>query len=124
MLHELRHPHVVNMFRVIPLGWPSPDSKALDLEFCGDGDVTTAPLSTAEILTCFEQVLSALLFCHSQGTRVITLKVTTPTLGMVQLWISRFPRPPRFTGFFCFMGLHFPTAVQLLLLKQAFCTGT
>ena len=89
MLHELRHPHVVNMFRVIPLGWPSPDSKALDLEFCGDGDVTTATLSTAELLTRFEQILSALL-----STLVLKelLFIVGGSLAVSGLW-SMFQKP-------------------------------
>ena len=72
LLDLLRHPHVVNLYRVLQLGWPSADSIALDMEYCLYGDLLHARLGTTEVRACFEQVRAALLYCHSQGAHAIT----------------------------------------------------
>ena len=84
MLHELRHPHVVNLYRVLGLRWPSEDSVALDMEHCVLGDVLHARLSTMELRACFEQMLSALLYLHSEGAGTISLNTATATIDMVR----------------------------------------
>ena len=71
-LDLLRHPHVVQMYRVLPLDWPSPGSIALDMEWCSGGDMLNARLSTLDMRKCFEQVLEALLAGHAYGARAIT----------------------------------------------------
>ena len=77
LLSELRHPHVVNMYRVLQLGWPSRESIALGLEYCERGDVLGMQLSTGALEACFEQILSALLYLHGQGARTISLSIAT-----------------------------------------------
>ena len=72
LLNMLQSPHVVHLYRVLELGWPSKDSYALDMEYCAEGDCKQAWLSTMEMRTCFEQVLAALLYCHHHGARAIT----------------------------------------------------
>ena len=72
VLDQLRHPHVVNLYRVLALGWPSADSVGLDMEYCKLGDCRVVCLSTKEMQTCFMHILSALLYCHAQGARAIT----------------------------------------------------
>ena len=84
-LHELRHPHIVNLYRVLKVRWPSVDSVALDMEHCELGDVKNARLSTTSLRKCFEQVLSALLYLHSQGGHTMSLNSATATMDMVQL---------------------------------------
>ena len=72
VLNMVQSPHVINLYRVLQLGWPSEDSIALDMEYCTGGDCKQAMLSTMEMRACFEQVLAALIYCHAQGARAKT----------------------------------------------------
>ena len=61
LLDSLRHPNVVSLYRVLNLGWPSRES-----------DLLHARLSSWEMRACFEQMQSALLYCHAQGVHAMT----------------------------------------------------
>ena len=88
-LSELRHPNIVTMYRRLELQWPTEDSIALDLEHCARGNVADTMLSTASLRTCFQQMLGALRYMHSQGAHTISLSTAkTASHFEFKSWIS------------------------------------